>query len=248
MNLLAEEQHFFVAYPAQNSSANQSRCWNWFQTGDQQRDQGEPSLIAGITQQIMRTHHVDPQRVYVAGLSSGGAMAMIMGVTYPEIFAAIGVHSGLAYGAAHDLPSAFAAMQQGRGAPALTRSHLGRTDRRCTLVIPTIVFHGDRDTTVHHRNGEQVLAQWAALSVNESDSRNGAKLRVTVSQGHVPAGHAYTHSTYHDATGQPVMEQWLIHGAGHAWSGGSHTGSFTDPNGPDATQEMVRFFFAHPQA
>jgi poly(hydroxyalkanoate) depolymerase family esterase len=247
MNVLAEQHLFFVVYPAQASSANQSRCWNWFKASDQHRDQGEPSIIAGITRQIYSAYHVDPRRVYAAGLSAGGAMAVIMGMTYPDLYAAIGVHSGLAYGTAHDLPSAFAAMRNGKVAPAVQEqvpvppAHSGRR------IVPTIVFHGDRDTTVHQRNGDQVLAQWATRSASGQDGVAGAKQRVIVTQGRVPAGHAYTRSIYHDASGQPSMEQWLVHGAGHAWSGGSAMGSFTDPKGPDAAQEMVRFFFAHPQ-
>jgi poly(hydroxyalkanoate) depolymerase family esterase len=248
MNVLAEREQFLVVYPAQASSANQSRCWNWFKTSDQHRDQGEPSIIAGITRQLCSTYNVDRQRVYVAGLSAGGAMAMIMGVTYPDLYAAVGVHSGLAYGAAHDLPSAFAAMQNGQAIPTNQWSNRFQDAAPCPRVVPTIVFHGDRDTTVHQRNGEQVLAQWATINAGGTDSAAGTKLHVTMTKGRVSNGHSYTRSIYHDANRRALMEQWLIHGAGHAWSGGSPTGSFTDPKGPDATQEMIRFFLEHPQS
>jgi poly(3-hydroxybutyrate) depolymerase len=174
----------------------------------------------------MRDHPVDASRVYVAGLSAGGAAATIMGATYPELYAAVGVHSGLASGAARDLPSAFAAMRQGAvgSAPPIR-------------LVPTIVFHGDQDATVHRSNGDAVVAQSTACDTD---------LRSTVSQGQAPGGHSYSRTVYADASGRALCEQWTIHGAGHAWAGGSPSGSYTDPRGPDATKEMLRFFFEHP--
>lgn len=228
MNVLAEERSCFVVYPGQAASANPSKCWNWFSPGDQQRDAGEPSLIAGITRQIMRDYAVDPHRVYVAGLSAGAASAAIMGMAYPDLYAAIGVHSGLACGAASDLPSAFAAMHQGGSGGA------AGADRR---VVPTIVFHGDQDTTVHPRNGDLVIAQ--------SRTTTPSDLHTTVEDGRVPGGHGYRRTLHADASGQAILEQWVIHGGGHAWSGGSPAGTFTDPRGPDATREMLRFFLGH---
>jgi poly(hydroxyalkanoate) depolymerase family esterase len=228
MNTVAEEQGFLVAYPAQPQSANASKCWNWFNAADQRRDQGEPGLIAGITRQIMREFPVQEDRVYVAGLSAGGAAAAIMGSTYPDLYAAIGVHSGLACGAASDMPSAFSAMRQGgKGAP-------GRSGRS----RPTIVFHGDRDTTVSAINGDQVIAQ----------SRAGAPTHAKVDHGQSSGGVGYTRTVHSDEAGRPVLEQWVLHGAGHAWSGGSSAGSYTDPRGPDASREMVRFFLQQPGA
>jgi poly(hydroxyalkanoate) depolymerase family esterase len=234
MNELAEEQTFLVAYPAQPQSANASKCWNWFSAGDQQRDQGEPSLIAGITRQIMRDFPVEPGRVYIAGLSAGGAAAAIMGSTYPDLYAAIGVHSGLACGAASDMPSAFAAMRQG-GTPvaAGSRRHSGSAG-----AVPTIVFHGDRDQTVSPVNGDQIIAQAKAAT----------DLRSSVSRGKAPGGIGYTRTVQADESGRPVLEQWVLHEAGHAWSGGSPNGSYTEPRGPDASREMMRFFLEHPAA
>ena len=240
MNSVAEEYPCFVVYPAQAAAANQSNCWNWFKTTDQMRDRGEPSLIAGITRQIIGTYCVDARRTYVAGLSAGGAMAAVMGVTYPDLYAAIGVHSGLPYAAARDLPSAFAAMSRGAGAPG-RRPHDDSPEavpRR--RVVPAIVFHGDHDTKVHPRNGDQVIAQWTAIH-----GEGATPLQVTVQHGQVPEGHAYTRDVYQDASGRSILEQWRVHGAGHAWSGGSHSGSYTDPRGPDATREMIRFFHEH---
>jgi poly(hydroxyalkanoate) depolymerase family esterase len=228
MNFIAEEKTCFVVYPAQRSEANQAKCWNWFRTADQQRGRGEPSLIAGITRQIMRDYSVDPKRVYVGGLSAGAAAAAIMGATYNDLYAAVGVHSGLACGAATDLPSAFVAMRQG-----------GESGDRVILAdgpsIPTIVFHGDRDTTVHPRNGDQIL----------EESTRTLTTQKKVHHGRVSGGHAYTRTIHTDASGRGIFEHWNIHGAGHAWSGGSPAGSYTDARGPDATREMLRFFLEH---
>ncbi|HJU71666.1 MAG TPA: PHB depolymerase family esterase [Paucimonas sp.] len=232
MNRMAEQHHCFVVYPAQARAANGSNCWNWFNPHDQQRDRGEPSIIADITRQVMRDYRIDPSRVYVAGLSAGGAMAAVMGATYPELYAAVGIHSGLPYGAAHDVPSAFAAMKNGATSSAAKPAASGLQS------IPVIVFHGDRDTTVHLRNGEQVLAQSTAHAAPNDAT-------VAVEKGQAPQGRAYTRTMRHDDTGKIVAEQWIVHGAGHAWSGGNRKGSYTDPTGPDASQEMLRFFYTH---
>ena len=226
MNALAEEHVFLVAYPAQAQSANASKCWNWFISGDQQRGEGEPSLIAGITCQVMTQFSVDEGRVYIAGLSAGGAAAAIMGSAYPDLYAAIGVHSGLACGAAKDMSSAFTAMSQGGPAPAR------RDDRPAA---PTIVFHGDRDRTVNPVNADHVLAQ----------SKGGARLRAIESHGTSKGGVRYRRTVQVDGNDLPVLERWQLHGAGHAWSGGSPAGTYTDPAGPDASREMVRFFLQH---
>ncbi len=228
MNFIAEEQTCFVVYPAQHKAANQAKCWNWFRKADQQRGSGEPSLIAGITRQIMRDYSVDPRRVYVGGLSAGAAAAAVMGATYSDLYAAIGVHSGLACGAATDLPSAFVAMRQGGGA----HGNAIPDDRP---PVPTIVFHGDRDATVHPSNGDQILEQFV----------KAARTRKKVDRARVPGGHAYTRTVHIDASGRGIFEYWNVHGAGHAWSGGSPAGSYTDPRGPDATREMLRFFLEH---
>ena len=232
MNAAAEEHTCLVAYPGQTSSANMQKCWNWFSAADQQRDVGEPSLIAGITREVMRDYAIDRRRVYIAGFSAGGAAAAIMGDAYPDLYAAIGVHSGLACGAARDMPSAFAAM---KGNAGFAPRH-ARTGPVASRVVPAIVFHGDKDTTVNPRNADSVVAQ----------SGQGAVLRRRVETGQVAGGLAYSRMLHADASGETVIEQWVIHGAGHAWSGGSPAGSYTLPRGPDATGEMVRFFLEHP--
>ena len=228
MNFIAEKQTCLVVYPAQRSEANQAKCWNWFRAADQQRGRGEPSLIAGITRQIMHDYSVDPKRVYVGGLSAGAAAAVVMGATYSDLYAAIGVHSGLACGAATDLPSAFVAMRQGGGSDAKVPLPDGPP-------VPTIVFHGDRDITVHPDNGDYILEQ----SIRSTTTQKN------VHRGRVPGGYAFTLTIHTDARGRGVFEHWNIHGAGHAWSGGSPAGSYTDPRGPDATREMLRFFLEH---
>jgi poly(hydroxyalkanoate) depolymerase family esterase len=221
MNVLAEEIGCLVLYPAQSKGANPSRCWNWFNAVDQRRDEGEPSIIAGMTRAIMDTHAVDPEQVYVAGLSAGGAMATIMGTLYPDLYAAVGVHSGLPFASANDLSSALAAMK-------------GDFRRSTTSgqPLPIIVFHGDRDTTVHPANGEELVAQGARHLARPGMAE----------PGHVPDGHAYTRTLYPDDDGTVRAEHWVVHGAGHAWFGGNARGSYTDGKGPDASREMMRFF------
>jgi poly(hydroxyalkanoate) depolymerase family esterase len=233
MNFVAEESSCFVVYPEQAAAANASKCWNWFKQSDQQRGQGEPALIAGITRQIMRDHRIDARRIYIAGLSAGGAAAAVMGETYSDLYAAVGVHSGLACGAARDLPSAFAAM----GGHGPLRAHTAGGRSSSHQARPTIVFHGDRDTTVHPRNGAEIIAR----------ANSGGRLEAASEPQSFSSGQKYTRSIQRDEGGRSVLEQWELHGAGHAWSGGNLAGSFTDPKGPDATKEMLRFFLEHVQ-
>lgn len=226
MNEVAEELGLFVAYPEQTASANQSRCWNWFMPADQARGGGEPDLIAGITRQVMEDVEIDPARVYIAGLSAGGAAAAIMGAAYPDLYAAVCVHSGLACGAARDMASAFSAMQGG-ASPLGVLKH----------PLPIIVFHGDRDHTVNRVNGDQIIAQ----------SMGTARYADSVTQGRSAGGVAYTRTVHGDHADQPTLEHWVLHGVGHAWSGGNPAGSFTEPRGPDASREMMRFFLEQPK-
>ncbi len=221
MNDAALERDFFVLYPAQAQHVNASRCWNWFKHNHQQRGRGEPALLAGMTRDVMKRYDIDPQRVYVAGLSAGGAMAAILGDAYPDLYAAVGVHSGLPTGSATDVKSAFTAMKTGAAAASTG------------LTPPTIVFHGDQDTTVHPVNGERVVAASAGAATPEYVHARS------------DGGRSYTRCIYHGAGGRVVAEHWVVHGAGHAWSGGSARGSYTDAKGPDATEEMLRFFFAN---
>jgi poly(hydroxyalkanoate) depolymerase family esterase len=230
MHLLAEEHGLIVAYPSQCKTANPSLCWNWFVPEHQMRGVGEPSIIAGITEQIVAEYGVDPRRVFVAGLSAGGAMATVMGATYPEIYTAVGVHSGLPYKSATNVASAFCAMRGDPGKP-------GRGPRKPRETadngarVRTIVFHGDADRIVHPSNAAKIV---------EAQARMGDTVERVKAQS--SARRAYSCTITRDKTGSAVVEQWLIHGSGHAWSGGSPDGTYTDPHGPDASREMARFF------
>lgn len=237
MNAIAQAKGCFVAYPEQPASANPNKCWNWFNPGDQQRDSGEPSLIAGITREIGQKFAVDGKRIYAAGLSAGGAAAAIMASTYPDLFAAVGVHSGLPAGSAKDVASALATMSNPKDPSGLPH---GATLHGRARLVPTIVFHGDKDTTVHPRNAHHVIHQ--------SRTKELGELRAVSQHGHVPEGRTYTRTEHRDSAGRTVLEMWTIHGAGHAWSGGKPEGSYTDPRGPDASAEMVRFFLQHPRS
>jgi poly(hydroxyalkanoate) depolymerase family esterase len=235
MNQLAEEHGFVVAYPRQPTKANQLACWNWFNPKDQTRDLGEPSIIAGITRTIMAELNIDAERVCVAGLSAGGAMAEIMSATYPELYAATGIHSGLAYGSATDAASAFAAMSGASSpvAPPQRKRRLKRAKGR----VRTIVFHGASDQKVHPSNAEMILAEARAGLADTA--------RETQHDGSA-GGRAYTRTVIVDASGVPQVEHWAIDGLGHAWSGGCPDGSHTDRHGPDASREMLRFFLETP--
>jgi poly(hydroxyalkanoate) depolymerase family esterase len=251
MNDLACEQGFAVLYPAQAQDANAGRCWNWYEPGHQQRGSGEPAVLASLTQSVITQHGLDARRVYVAGLSAGGAMAAILGQAYPDLYAAVGIHSGLASGAANDLMSALSAMKHGRNAAASEATNekataLTAQARGASHQVPTIVFHGDSDGVVHPDNGVHAIE--VAIAAGELDIIDSAAPVALVEQGVSPKGRSYTRTTHpHVEIHLNQAEHWLVHGGGHAWSGGSAQGSFTDPDGPDATREMWRFFSSHVQ-
>lgn len=224
MNALAEQLGFYVLYPTQSRTAHVRRCWNWFKSEDQMRGAGEPALIAAITLEIIAEQAIDPAKVYVAGLSAGAAAALVLATTYPDIFAAVGAHSGLAVGAAHSANSATRAMQG------------GNPGRRHGVKMPTILFHGESDQVVNPRNSR--FAAMRALEPFEG-------LQKTEKIGHTFEGHGYVRTMYRIGRGRPYVEHWVVRNAGHAWSGGHSAGSYTDPKGPDASREMIRFFLAH---
>ncbi|MBD8626224.1 PHB depolymerase family esterase [Oxalobacteraceae sp. CFBP 8753] len=225
MNRLAEEANCLVLYPEQDSASNRTQCWNWFESGHQGRDAGEPGIIAGLTRQIVKEHGADPAQVFVAGMSAGGAMAAVLGAEYPDLFAAVGVHSGLPAGSGRDMITGLQAMKK----PAK-----GRTLREA---VPVIVFHGSTDHVVTPANGDAVLQQYVGahaglhatpLSVRHDDAAHG--------------GRRCRRSVWRDDAGRAMAEQWVVQGAGHAWAGGNAAGSHTDAAGPSASKEMLRFF------
>jgi poly(hydroxyalkanoate) depolymerase family esterase len=235
MNELAQEQGFFVLYPAQAPRSNAHKCWNWFTPDDQRRGQGEPSLLAGMTRHVIDTHAIDRDRVFVAGLSAGGAMAAILAREYPDLFAAAGVHSGVPPGAAHDVASAFMVMKTGPGPLRPPRAATG------AAAAPMIVFHGDADTTVAPANGQALIGAVLGdepTAVSEVSGGTGAGKRAFERFVWRRAGA--------EADAPSLAEHWVVHGSPHAWSGGAAAGSFTDPDGPDASREMFRFFNEHP--
>ena len=253
MNELAQAEGFFVLYPAQAARSNAHKCWNWFSPADQRRGTGEPALLAGMVRHVLQTHSIDSDRVYVAGLSAGGAMAAILASEYPDLFAAAGVHSGVAAGAASDVSSAFSVMKNGPAAAppwpsaGATQWPTPARDAKADAAprrapAPVIVFHGDADATVTAANGDAVVA--AALDGVEAVAENVV--------GNGAAGERHVRRTVWRAAdagadAPTLAEHWLVEGASHAWSGGAPAGSYTDPEGPDASREMLRFFLAHPR-
>jgi len=228
MNAVAEAHGLAVAYPAQPGSSNSASCWNWFNPADQMRDAGEPLIIAGITREIVSEFHIDRHQVFVAGLSAGGAMASVMAETYPDLYAAVGVHSGLGYRSASDVMSAFAAMRGETRRSANAKRH-AETD----LTVRTIVFHGSADQVVHPSNAQSIV---------DAASRHHSIAFCNTDHGSSADGRTYTRSVIAGPDGTPAVEFWLIDHAGHAWSGGRAGGSYTDPRGPDASAEIIRFF------
>lgn len=227
MNELAEQSGFLVAYPKQASSSNHMGCWNWFNRRDQARESGEPSIIAGLTREIMTEFNVDPDQVFVAGLSAGGAMAAILGATHPDLFRAAGIHSGLPCGAATDVASAFISMQHGASMEVAAPPETN---------VRTIVFQGAADRTVHPSNADLIVA-FASAGLDSAVE--------TKQRGQSSGGITYERTVIADMSGVPQVEYWAVEGMGHAWSGGCADGSFTDPKGPDASREMLRFFLQH---
>lgn len=228
MNILADEFGLIVAYPHQPRKANAQGCWNWFDARHQQRGAGEPALLSAVAQDIAREFQIAPESTFVAGLSAGGAMADILAATYPDVFAGAGIHSGLPKGAANDLMSAFGAMK-GKHAGSQKSAGIGAGP---TPTVRKIIFHGSADSTVNASNGLEIFRRLC------HHQRDGVEMTIdrTINGGRV------TLTTLDRPDGIAQAEYWLMHDAGHAWSGGDKKGTYAEASGPDASREMIRFF------
>jgi poly(hydroxyalkanoate) depolymerase family esterase len=234
MNQMAEKAGIIVVYPEQSESNNLIRCWDWYKASNHLRDSGDTAMLAALTCELIAEVNADGNRVYVAGMSAGGAMAINLAVLYPDIYAAAAVHSGIAFGVADDYVSALCAMNDGRGRIRLPKvTSNPHPSRRA----PMIVFHGDADDTVHPRNSGQIVEMSHLLRGQEKAAPSPTSMRVEADHDH------YAYSRYlWEEDGLPLAEQWVVHGLGHAWSGGHPDGTYTDQKGPNASIEIVRFF------
>jgi poly(hydroxyalkanoate) depolymerase family esterase len=250
MNAIAERNNFLVVYPEQTTRANPLGCWNWFDQKNQTRDAGEPSILAAVIEAAVSSHNVDPDRVYVAGLSAGAAMAVVLGATYPDLFTAIGVVAGIEFAAGTSAVSGLGAMRRGGPDPDhqgfLAFQAMGpglrvKPKRR----MPVIVFQGTADRYLNPVNAEQIITQWARTNDYLDGNGDGGSVldrAGELTNGSVPGGHSFQKREYEDSAGRLLMEKWLIQGMGHAWPGSPSAGRFEDPKGPNASEEMWRFF------
>jgi len=237
-----EREGVLALLPEQPERANAKKCWSWYDAAHQSRDAGEPAIIAGMTARVMREYSVDTSRVHLAGISAGAAMASLVAVAYPERYASLAMHSGLAWRPATDVMAALTAMARGvDGAAQLGAAAYSAMGERAR-VIPTLVLHGGRDAVVNPLNGQQAAQQWASTN---SRALGGVALTAQATPGET-GGYSWTRTCHAAAAGPCVVEEWMVPELGHAWSGGSRDGTFTDERGPDATREMLRFFREHP--
>jgi poly(hydroxyalkanoate) depolymerase family esterase len=250
MNLVAEEHNFIVVYPQQVRKNNSLYCWNWFDLANQSRDHGEPAMIVGIVQDILQNTAqwtIDTARIYVAGISAGAAMSVILGATYPDIFAAIGIHSGVEYQALKSHRGALTISK--RGGPDPLQQGLAAYEAMGSYarIVPTIVFHGTKDTVINITNGDQVVQQWMQTDILASNDTYVADFNApaTATTYKIPTGYAYTVYTWQNSRGKTIQEYWKVNGLGHAWSGGNSSGSYTDSRGPSASEALYAFFMHH---
>ncbi len=250
MNLVAEKHNFLVVYPEQTASANPLKCWNWFDPKHQTRGAGEPSLLAAIVRKVQSAYSVDFKKIYVAGISAGGAMAVVLAATYPDVFSGVAASAGLAFKSATNIESGLAAMKQGNADPpqlgllAYAAMNDGLRVRR-KRSLPLILFQGSADPYVNPVNADQLIVQWAITNDYLDDGKNNDSVNskiVETLEANVSGGYAYSRSIYADRSGRLLMEKWIVKGLGHAWSGSPAAGAFADPKGPNASEEIWRFF------
>jgi poly(hydroxyalkanoate) depolymerase family esterase len=238
----AEAKGFILLLPQQDSSRNQFSCWNFFQDSSMHRSAGDPARIAAVTALVENSYNVDPHRVFVTGMSSGGAMASIMGATYPDYFAAIGVGSGCEY-------AATAACAGFRSAdPTMAGQQAYREMGPRARPIPFIAMQGDADTTVPPANADQLVQQWLVTDDLADDGAANGSVPSTPAKtafGSSAGGRSYTVRTYLDAHRAELAQYWVVRGMKHAWSGGNAAQPYSDPSGPDATAAMYAFFQNH---
>jgi poly(hydroxyalkanoate) depolymerase family esterase len=262
MNSLAEKENFLVLYPDMNHMFNPSDlagynpfgCWNWFLDNNQHRGKGHPKLIYEIINEVKSEYKIDSDKVYAAGLSAGGSLACILGVTYPDVFNGIGICSGLAYDAANVFfltdpmgEEAKKSMEKGVPDPYACGNSAFQEMGEYRKKVRVIVFHGIWDTTVHPINGQQVITQWAQTNFLVEGGKGLADVTPSLVKSDIINGKSYTQHLYNDGDGEPLLELWMIDKMGHTWSGGSLTGSYTDPSGPNATEIIWNFFSKYQQ-
>jgi poly(hydroxyalkanoate) depolymerase family esterase len=240
MDIVAGELGVMVVYPEQPDRYHIQRCWRWYEPAHQQRGQGEPAVLAAIAREVAERYGADRQRIYVAGISAGGLMALATALSYPDVFAAVGVHSAGAYGVADNVPRALALMRDGAPNVAAAADAAMRTMGERARLIPMIVLHGDSDAVVHPRNADDLVAQWRGVAARTQTDLAGAEEQ-PIEEG----GRLARRLRYSNAAGMVMIERWMIGGLGHAWSGGSTSGSYADSAGPDASRAVVRFLLAH---
>jgi poly(hydroxyalkanoate) depolymerase family esterase len=239
MNELAERQGVIVAYPEQPARANPLKCWRWFDAAQQRPDGEEVAAIAGLTRDVMRTYRVDARRVHVAGISAGGAMALIVAASFPDLYASAASHSGVAVGAARSAEEALAVMRGGVADSVDLAARLRAVAGPSMRAIPLLVLHGDADNVVNARNGRQTASQWgAAFGLTASGAAESSEV----------AGRRVERSVLSRGSGTPVVELHVVTGLAHAWSGGSKTGTYADEAGPSAAEAMLAFFARHPMS
>lgn len=249
MNDLADANNFLVVYPQQVAAANPLSCWNWFEPKHQARDAGEPSLIAAVIQDLRSAYSIDNKRIYVVGISAGGAMAVVMAASYPDLFAGLGVIAGEEYKAGTTVEAGLASMKAGGPDPnqqgllayqAMQKSLSGSKKR-----MPVIAFHGTKDPYLNPLNTDQLIAQWAQTNDYLDDGKDNDSVTIqspNETKGAVPGGYSYTRHQYKDSSGRLLMEKWIVESLAHAWPGSPIANQFADPKGPKASAEIWRFF------